>query len=327
MGYSRENMKRVTEAFAERNRRAISDAEEKRSAVHTSVPELKKVDDAIREIGLEAVYTAISEKNGAKEKIEDLKKKSLELQEARKSILTSAGYPADYTDIHFECNKCSDTGYVGTKMCDCMKKALVLAGYESSGIANLMKTQTFDTFSLEYYRDNAENYKDMSSLYDRIRNYADGFSPATSPNLLLIGKTGLGKTHLSTAVAKTVIDKGFDVLYVSAMGMIADFESERFGGTYSETAADSTERYFKSELLIIDDVGTEISNQFTISVLYNVINTRLIKHLPTIISSNLTTDEFRKRYWDRITSRVFGEYEILRFAGTDIRRQKIDKKL
>lgn len=325
MGYSRENMKRVKEAFAEKNRRAIADADEKRAAVHASVPELKKVDDAIREIGLEAVYAAISEKNGAKEKIEDLKKKSLELQEMRKSILASAGYPADYTDIHFECDKCGDTGYVGTKMCDCMKKALVLAGYESSGIAGLMRTQTFDTFSLEYYRGNAENYREMENTYNEVREYAENFSPLTSPNLFFLGNTGLGKTHLSTAVAKTVIDKGFDVLYVSAMGMIADFESERFGETYSETAAEGVGRYYQCELLIIDDVGTEISNQFTVSAFYNVINTRLIKHLPTIINTNLTTEEFRKRYWDRITSRVLGEYVAYRFVGKDIRGQKIDK--
>jgi chromosomal replication initiator protein len=144
--------------------------------------------------------------------------------------------------------------------------------------------------------------------------------------LFLFGGPGLGKTHLSTAVAKTVLDAGYDVLYTTAVTMVGDFEMVRFGN--SGAAGDmgitaDTSRYFDCDLLIIDDLGTEVMNQFTSSCLYNVINTRLSMRRPTVISTNLMQDELRRRYWDRITSRLFGEYKILLFLGTDVRAQKV----
>ena len=149
-----------------------------------------------------------------------------------------------------------------------------------------------------------------------------------SANLAFFGGTGLGKTHLSTAVAKTVIDKGYDVLYVTALSMLADFEKERFGSGYSDTDVSDLSRYYDADLLIVDDIGTEVNNQFTVSTIYNIINTRLSKGKSTVISTNLTPAELRTRYWDRIASRIFGEYTPIIFEGTDVRMQKLmsDKK-
>jgi DNA replication protein DnaC len=131
---------------------------------------------------------------------------------------------------------------------------------------------------------------------------------------------------LSTAVAGVVLNAGYDVFYTTAVGMVGEFEMQRFGNSGAAgdmgTAAD-TSRYFDCDLLIIDDLGTEVINQFTVSALYNVINTRLSLRRPTIISTNFTQEELRRRYWDRITSRLFGEYKLLLFVGTDIRAQKV----
>lgn len=323
MGYSQNNLKKVADDYKEKAKNAELEAEKRRLSLYEHIPDLKRIDTAIKQLGLDGVKTAISGGENAKERIEMIKGQSLELQELRANILKSSGYPADYTSPHYECDKCSDTGYVGIKMCDCMKRALRFASYESSGIAKLMKKQTFETFSLNYYRSNPEQYETMKQIFENLRNYANSFSPSTSDSIMLIGNTGLGKTHLSSAIAKTVIDKGFDVLYVTAVDMISDFERERFGNGYSETEIKDVGRYFGCELLIIDDVGTEVSNQFTVSTLYNVINSRLIKELPTIISTNLGVDDFRKRYWDRITSRILGEYRTFAFCGTDVRRQKL----
>ena len=140
----------------------------------------------------------------------------------------------------------------------------------------------------------------------------------------MFGGTGLGKTHLSSAVAGVIIEKGNDVYYTSANNMFADFEEKRFGSSAAYDVTGDVSQYFTCDLLIIDDLGAEISNQFTVSCLYNVINTRLNHHKPTMLSTNLTQDEFKKKYWDRISSRVTGEYTVLPFCGEDIRRQKLN---
>ena len=205
-----------------------------------------------------------------------------------------------------------------------MREKLVMAGYESSGVANLIKEQSFDTFSLDYYARNKETYERMSHVYRVMREYADGFSSEKCDNILMIGGTGLGKTHLSTAIAKTVIDKIFDVLYVTATGMMGDFEYKRFGNAAFDGDAGDTSRYYTADLLIIDDLGTEMTNQFTVSCLYNVINSRLNKGKTVIINTNLTRDELKKRYSDRITSRLFGEFLPVMFVGRDMRELKLD---
>jgi DNA replication protein DnaC len=249
-----------------------------------------------------------------------------ELSRRRAELLEANGYPADYTDPRYECEKCQDSGYVDGRMCECMRRELILAGYESSGIARLMGTQRFDNFNLEFYRDTPRTYQNMSYVFETMRSYAQGFDPAVSPNLILFGGTGLGKTHLSTAVAKTVIDRGYDVVYTGAIGMLADFERARFGNASGAESGNGTERYFDCDLLIIDDLGSEVSNQFTVSCIYNVINNRISLGRPTLISTNLNQNEIGDRYWDRITSRLFGEYLPLVFSGTDVRKQKISKK-
>jgi DNA replication protein DnaC len=165
----------------------------------------------------------------------------------------------------------------------------------------------------------------MQSNLERAKQYAATFHPAKSESLAMFGGTGLGKTHLSTAIAREVIEGGWDVVYVSCVDMFADYEAQRFGNSTGTPTGADLSRYTDCDLLIIDDLGTELTNQFTTSCLYGLLNTRLNRHLPVILSTNLETDEFRKRYWDRITSRVLGNFTIMPFKGTDVRRQKLAK--
>ena len=155
-----------------------------------------------------------------------------------------------------------------------------------------------------------------------LKSFANGFNSDTYRNFIMIGTTGLGKTHLSTAVAQTVIERGYDVLYVSAVSMMGDFESKRFGNSTSLTKANDISRYYFADLLIIDDLGTEVVNKFTQSYFYEVINTRLNMRKSTIINTNLTPSELTALYTDRISSRILGEYQPIQFSGTDIRKQK-----
>ena len=199
----------------------------------------------------------------------------------------------------------------------------------SSGLGALMQKQTFQNFSCEYYRSSLDAYRVMEDNYHYLCRYAEGFvleaGKKIPESLLFLGGTGLGKTHLSTSIARRVIERGYDVFYNSAVGMISDFEFRRFGSSLVQSEGDRTERYTECDLLIIDDLGTEVINQFTLSCLYHVINTRLNLQKPTVISTNLSSAELRKSYNDRITSRLMGEFVLVPFYGTDIRKQKIQK--
>ncbi|MBE6548476.1 MAG: hypothetical protein E7667_06365 [Ruminococcaceae bacterium] len=320
MSFNRENYKRIKEEYDGKYLKARDAADLRRAQIHAEIPEIAKLDRELSGVGLEVLEAAIS---GRADEIERIKAKNTELLSRRGELLAAAGYPADYTEIKYECELCSDTGAIDNKMCSCMRRKLVEAGIASSGMSDLIKRQSFENFSLDYYKQSEQVYSVMSAIYKVLCKYAEDFAPQTSGNIAMFGGTGLGKTHLSSAVAGKVIQKGHDVYYASALSLFADFELRRFGNSASVSADGNINRYFDCDLLIIDDLGTEVTNQFTTSCLYDIINSRLNAKKPTIISTNLSQDEFRKRYWDRITSRVLGEYSVLPFCGTDIRSQKL----
>lgn len=322
MSFNRENYKRIKEEYEGKYLKAREAANLRRTLIHTELPEIAELDRQISHTGLEIFEAAMTGRAGD---IDRIKQKTQELVDKRSELLVAAGYPASYTDIQYECAVCGDTGAVDNRMCACMRRKLVEAGIQSSGMADLIQRQSFESFSLDYYKESRDVYSVMSAIYKLLVKYAEEFDPQTSGNIAMFGGTGLGKTHLSSAVAGKVIERGHDVYYSSALSLFADFELRRFGSSSSASADGNISRYFDCDLLIIDDLGTEVTNQFTTSCLYDVINTRLNAKKPTIISTNLGQDEFRARYWDRITSRVLGEYSVLPFCGTDIRSQKLRK--
>lgn len=317
MSYNKENFRRIAEAFSEKRILAEEAADRRRFQVEAAVPELRSIHIRLAESGLEIFSAAISGED-TEACLARIKEENDRLRERKRELLLAAGFPEDYTDPRYECCACHDTGYAGGKMCNCMREALTLAGIESAGLGRLVNTQSFDSFSLEFYsgRDKDTAARNLLAL----RNFADNFSDKENGSLILLGPTGLGKTHLSSSVAMAVIEKGFDVVYTTAAGLFSVFEKQRFGDGHAGDGTDSG--FFDTDLLIIDDLGTEISNQFTLSCLYNVINSRLISGKSTIISTNLTPDELRSRYADRITSRLFGEFRPLLFTGKDVRAQK-----
>ena len=323
MGFNKKDVLRVREEFSNKYRKAQAESDRKRQELWTKIDGLYAVDRELSLTGMRIMDAAMSGGNVA-EKVEEIKRSNEKLLWERTVLLRAYGYPDDYTDVQYECVLCGDTGYVDGHMCGCMKRALTLAGYESSGIVELMKVQTFDNFSLDYYKQSVKNFEAMKKSYDMVRSFAEDFDADTYNNFLFVGGTGLGKTHLSTAVAKAVIDKCFDVLYVTASKMVSEFEQKRFGGADKDLI--DTSRYYSCDLLIIDDLGSEMSTQFSVSALYEIINARIISRRSTIISTNLGNEDITKRYWDRITSRIFGEYQLVIFSGTDVRRQKISGK-
>ncbi len=325
MGYNKENYVRIREKFAEKNLHAKEAAERRAKELHIKYPELVKIDKALSETGLAIFSESMKGKDGLDERLEVLRTENKMLQEARANYLVKIGYPADYTSVKYDCMDCQDTGFIGTKMCDCMRRELILAGYESSGIGGLIKTQSFESFCLDYYKKSEQEFSNMSMIFDNCKKYAQTFGSEKNQNLLFLGPTGLGKTHLSTSIAKAVIERGFDVIYDCAANILSDFENERFGRAYSDRNDATTDKYFDTDLLIIDDLGTEFQSQFTVSCIFTVINTRLNNNKALIISTNLNQKEIRERYGDRLASRLFGDFMAMQFYGSDIRKQKMMK--
>ena len=323
MAYNKDNYRRIRTAYQTKYLIAYEAADKRLAEIHAKSPELAAIDRELSRAGAKIAMAALGTGEEYREKLAAVERENLALQEKRRALLTSLGYPTDYTDPPYECARCGDTGFVGVKMCECMRRELTLAAYETSGLGALMRTQSFDTFSPDYYGTGEERTR-MQRNFDLMRDYAEQFSTA-SDNLLLVGATGLGKTHLSTSVARRVIDRGFDVYYASALQMFSDFEHTRFGTGVADAPSVDVSRYSECELLILDDLGTEVANQFTNSCLYLVLNNRINLHRPTIISTNLSSKEIKERYTDRIASRILGDFKPLLFVGTDVRRQKLTK--
>jgi DNA replication protein DnaC len=323
MGYNKESFRRIRSSFEDKAERAREDARVRRQLLWREIPELKELDGELSSFGLRIMRSALDGKGG-EGGIEALREQNARLRERRSALLAANGYPADYTEPQYECKNCLDTGYCGIKMCDCMRRALIADGIQRSGLSRLMQKQSFENFSMEYYKDSLDTMSKMRSnfkgLYDYAHTFSLGEGEKPSCNLLLLGATGLGKTHLSTSIARVVIERGYDVFYNSAVGMLSDFEYRRFGNGIAAEGADDTSRYIEADLLIVDDLGTEFSTQFTVSCIYNLINTRYNRGLSTVISTNLDPVQLSKQYDDRIYSRIVGsDYTVYFFEGKDYR--------
>ncbi len=314
MSFSRQVINKVNEEFEIKRQRNESLRDSRIIEIYSKIPEIKAIDKELSQTGMSIMSCALEGKDGLDERIAKLKERNLELQGKRASLLTSFGYSEDYTDLHYDCKLCQDYGAYNGKTCICYKNRLVEEQLKLSGISNLVKTQSFDTFSLDLY----ENKAEMCELLDYATNYVRDFA-SIKDNVLFVGGTGLGKTHLSTAIAKALIEKGYNVVYETAQNIFFDFDSDRFRDRFGDSEPIS-QKYLDCDLLIIDDLGAEAVNSFTVACLYNIINTRLNKSLPIIASTNLNSKEIRSAYHDRITSRLFGEFNIKLFKGNDLRK-------
>ena len=314
--YSYANYQKAKEIIENRRTSAIATADARNEEVRERSETIAKIDSELTGTGLLLFKTACAGGD-----IEPIKKRNLELVAKRRAELVRLGLGEDYTDVKYTCKECSDSGFIETKMCTCLKEMLVMMNIESSGMGALIDKQSFDNFDLEWYNTDEATYKRMARNFRVAKDYAENFGKKCA-NLLLLGKTGTGKTHISTAIARTVIAKGYDVLYDSAQNIVSVFEDDRFHSGYGEHERRS-DKYLECDLLIIDDLGTEFINQFTVSCIYNLINTRQNRGKSTIISSNLSADELGTKYEGRVYSRIVGcDYTVLLFAGNDHRVYK-----
>ncbi len=296
--------------------------------VYDACPHIREIDDALKNTIIGVVGAALGDKVAIENTVSELRERNLALQEQRRRELVSAGFASDYLDDEYLCSRCHDTGYVGAQMCTCLKQ--LYNDELRASLSSLLKLgdETFETFNLSLYDDTPDPElgisprSHMEVVCETCYRYAEKFGRA-STNLYLNGAPGLGKTFLSAAIANVVANKGFSVVYDTAHAVFSAFEDDKFSKTGDQkTARGDVRRYLESDLLILDDLGTEMTTAFTISALYELINTRLMTNKKTIISSNLSTAELRGRYSAPIVSRIDGEYMSLRFYGRDIRLVK-----
>ena len=325
MGYSSEVVRIVRESYEKKRNDAVNVAVMHRNEVASKCPDILQIERVLSMTGLSIFEASLKGVEGLEERIANIKRETEALNDAKRELLLRGGFPEDYLDVKFSCDKCNDAGYVGVKMCSCMKKALVNEAYNHSGLGKVLKHQTFKTFDLSYYEDEKDRLQ-MESILEKAKQYVSDFGkPNKDSNLLFIGTTGLGKTHITTAIAKGVIDKNYDVVYDSAQNIVRAFESERFDK--DERAGFEAQRYFDCDLLIIDDLGTEFRNSFTQSCIYNLLNTRINAGKPMIISTNIdSTPKLIETYDERISSRLIGNFRTFKFVGKDVRLSKIRRE-
>ena len=286
----------------------------------------------IRETMSDLVNIALGAGNAGQ--VEDIRLRNLELQELRRAEIVRAGFSAGYADDEYLCPDCRDTGFNRTEICKCLMELYKIKQRESLSSLFKLGNETFDSFDLSYYDDKpapdtgVSPRRSMEIIYETCVEYSRKFGKK-SVNLFFNGAPGLGKTFLSACIARVVAENGHSVVYDTAGSVFSKFADAQFirdddpaAAAAKEEARDEVKRYLKCELLILDDLGTEMTNTFIISALYDLVNTRLLANRKTIVSSNLTLFELRQRYSEQIMSRLEGEYQVLTFRGDDIRKKR-----
>ena len=311
----------------EEKRRLNDELYDKRlGRVYARSPRIRVLDMEIRATMTDLVSAALSPENDGQ--IEDIRLKNLELQEQRRGELIRAGFSEGYLDDDYMCRKCNDTGFIQTEICGCLME--LYKNEQREELSSLFKLgdETFDSFDLTYYDDRPAPdtgippRRSMEIIYDTCVEYARKFG-SKSLNLFFNGAPGLGKTFLSACIARVVSENGFSVVYDMASSVFAKFEDAKFSRVEdTDEARNEVKRCLNCDLLILDDLGTEMTTAYTVSALYEIINTRLVTNKKTIVSSNLTINELRRRYFEQIMSRLEGEYQVLTFRGDDIRRKR-----
>lgn len=319
MAYNEKTLRNAAEKLAQRRITAESEAAKRHAKVVIQCPEIAELEEKMRKSAY-GLVKVIGMGDKTVEYIETLRNENLEAQAKIKSLLAEMNYPADYLEPPYICKNCSDTGLYNGKLCRCHIDLIKQLSYEQLCCTSPLKVSSFEDFCLDFYEYDRDVYDLMACNYEFCKNYAESFD-LDSYSIFMTGETGLGKTHLSLAIAGEVLKKGFGVVYGSVQNLFSEIEREHFGKS-NESDGTTENMLLDCDLLILDDLGAEFTNNFTIATLNNIVNTRLLTSKPTIISSNLSVQQLDARYTRRIASRIIGEYQILSFEGRDIRQKK-----
>ena len=330
MAYSKELHEKARAEIKRRKTDAEYTAQQHRDELNTGYPEFQFIESELAKTGMEIVGVFASKEN-VQERLATIRAKNTTLRNERKKLLKALNLPEDFLDVKYTCEKCQDTGYIeerddergvshGTKYCTCYQELLKRYASEQMSKSTPLGLSTFEDFDINYYSKSMKNgespYDAMKMVFNSCKEYAENFD-LDSPSLYFYGRTGLGKTHLSLAIANEAIKKGYNVVYGSVITFISKMEREKFGRTETYETEDIL---VGADLLILDDLGAEFTTPFTTSAVYSIINSRIARGVPTIISSNLDLKELSQRYPESVASRIIGTYSTVPFTGNDIRQ-------
>lgn len=305
--------------------KAARDAEIRREELYERIPNLEEINKQISLLSIKLSRLYLLNSENMIEEILKLRDSIDNLKNNKKELYKKYNIPEDFLEYDYECNKCKDTGYSDGKRCKCFNKRIISHLYKMSNMIHMINKENFDTFDINVFSNepyNNEIYTPRQNMYNILEtceDFCNNFD-ITNLNLLFYGGTGLGKTFMCNCIAKELIDKGKTVLYQTSFNLFEILENHKFNRqNETEENRENYNMMFESELLIIDDLGTEFNNSFTNAELFNIINERLITDKKTIISTNLSLEQLAEAYSDRIMSRVFNNFAPLKFYGKDLR--------
>ena len=308
----------IIRAYEEKQRKSRHNLEVNTQLVYDKIPNYEELD---RQVSLTSIAQGRKLLSGDTNALAELKVKLRELSEQRAKLLKDYGFPSDFLTAKYECMQCQDTGYVENRKCNCFRQAEIELIYEQSNIKNLLKTDNFSNLSYDYY--DGEDLERFTKAVKECQTFIKTFNSGYH-NLFFYGTVGTGKSFLSSCIAKELIEQGKLVIYFSSSQLFDVLSKSTFDKESKEAASGIYEDIYECDLLIIDDLGTELTNAFVSSQLFSCLNNRHLRKKATIITTNLSLEELRDRYSDRIFSRITSNYGMCKLTGRDIR---ITKKL
>ena len=313
----------ILRTYEKRQLQTRDEQDKRYETVCNKIPEYRKIQGEISDLSVRQARKLLE---GDQNALQTLKTQMQELSKKAKDLLIANGFSLDYLEPVYICKDCKDTGYIGNQKCHCFQKAIIDLLYTQSNLKELLQKENFKQFSFDYYSANHTDPKTGTSSLANIQrahsvaqNFVNTFGKEFH-NLFLYGDTGVGKTFLSNCIAKELIDKSFSVIYFSAFELFDTLAKSKFDK--DADADEMNEHIFNCDLLIIDDLGTELANSFTVSQLFLCLNERLLREKSTIISTNLTLDSLVDIYSERTFSRITSNYTMLKLTGDDIRIKK-----
>ncbi|OOB77469.1 MAG: hypothetical protein BEN19_01895 [Epulopiscium sp. Nuni2H_MBin003] len=330
----REHYAQVLKQFDAKRIHNLKLQKQRTEKIYKLIPQIEDLDEKLRLNGLDLVKNML-ESHGTTRGEKNFKKRNQELLSLKNNLLIQNGYKSNYLDLTYNCSKCKDEGFLDNNTpCICFKQALINLAYKQSNLSHLLQTENFDTFNSELYSnekssdDGVSPRRQIEYIKQQSIFFIDAFD-VKYQNLIFQGESGVGKTFLCNCIAKTLLDIGKTVLYLSAGQFFTLFEDMRFNRTKLDMQSKLTlDAVFTCDLLIIDDLGSEFGTTFTGPDLFNIINSRHLNLKPTIISTNLSTDDLQNFYSERVASRLLGNYVLYKFLGADLRlSQKYQQRL
>lgn len=320
-------MQEILREYENRRDNALYQQKLRQEEVYSKIPRLKEIDREISKTGLLIATAMLQDSQSYEENLNKIRDEMEKLKREKAILMTENNIPLEYLDINYTCNKCNDTGFLknGSK-CNCLKQKMINRAYNMSGVQHVLEKENFKTFDInifspEPFEDEKHSPREnILNILNRCEGFCINFDEDNEENLLFYGTTGLGKTFMCNCIAKALLDRGKIVIYQTAFKILEIIEEHRFRKNSHNNIDDKDYNLlFDADLLIIDDLGTELTNTFTNTEIFNIINSRLFRKNKTIISTNLSLMEIADTYDNRTFSRVFGRFAPLKFYGPDLR--------